>query len=60
MSADDPVVLFEQATARAATVMAEVSAEQLGESDAVCRLGRAAIDRPHGRRNRLPAGGARR
>ena len=31
MSADDPVMLFEQATARAATVMAGVSADQLHE-----------------------------
>jgi uncharacterized protein (TIGR03086 family) len=30
MSADDPVVLFERATARAAVVMAEVRPEQLG------------------------------
>ena len=30
MSTDDPVVLFERATARAATVMAGVSAGQLG------------------------------
>ena len=31
MSADDPVVLFEQATARAATVMGGVSADQLND-----------------------------
>ena len=30
MSANDPVVLFERATARTATVMAGVAAEQLG------------------------------
>ncbi len=30
MSTDDPVVLFERATTRAAAVMAEVSTQQLG------------------------------